>query len=270
MLDYEWQIDTDGSFSSVPPGFQGSTQNTQVRLPALDPNTTYFWRVRTATPVLGSWSTPRSWSTTLDMEASPLRLESPKPGDSAVPVRPLFQWAPVIQADAYELVVSREAALTNPVIARQGDSALVTTSWDCNVSLDYSAKYFWKVRGVTATTRTAWSGTGSFTTVPAAAPAPTPAPVQPAPLNPPPSSAAARPSQPPTDGYDRTRDAIFQPLTYPDKTVPPSSPPVVVVMPSPELPTWMTWFILGQVAITLGLIVALVVVVMLALRKRSS
>jgi len=98
---YQWQLDYDTDFSTVPSGFEGNTKASSVRLPSLEPATTYYWRVRVTEPVLSPWSTKWSFTTSLDTEAIALKLESPKAGASEVAIKPLFQWSAVAGADAY-------------------------------------------------------------------------------------------------------------------------------------------------------------------------
>jgi hypothetical protein len=49
---YQWQLDDDSSFSSIPEGFEDSTMASSVRLPHLEPDTTYYWRERANKPLL--------------------------------------------------------------------------------------------------------------------------------------------------------------------------------------------------------------------------
>jgi len=161
---YEWQLDFDNNFSSVPSGFEDSVSASSVHLPALDPATTYYWRVRVSAPVLSPWSPKESFTTSLDTEVVALKLEVPAAGAKGVPLRPLFQWTAVVGADAYELLVSPDAGFDKPAIVRINDYALTTNAWQCDVSLDYETTYYWKVRATTDATRSAWSSSSVFTT----------------------------------------------------------------------------------------------------------
>jgi hypothetical protein len=100
----------------------------------------------------------------MDTEAITLRPESPAAGATGVPIRPVFQWTAVIGAQAYELLVATDAGMNNPVIARTDEYALPGNVWQCDVSLEYGMTYYWKVRATNASTRSAWSTTGIFTT----------------------------------------------------------------------------------------------------------
>jgi len=161
---YRWQLNHDDDLSTVPAGFEDSTEASSVRLPDLEPATTYFWRVRANAPVLGPWSEKRSFTTGMDTETFSLNLEFPRAGATGVPVRPVFQWADAGGADAYELLVSKDAGFTSPSIKKLDDFALPDTAWQCDLSLDYATTYYWKVRAINASTRSAWSGSVAFTT----------------------------------------------------------------------------------------------------------
>ena len=74
---YKWQLDYDTDFSIVPAGFEDSTKASQAKLPALEPATTYYWRVRATEPVLSPWSAKWSFTTSLGTEALAPKLHSP-------------------------------------------------------------------------------------------------------------------------------------------------------------------------------------------------
>ncbi|MFC2007762.1 hypothetical protein ACFLVB_04120, partial [Chloroflexota bacterium] len=147
---YQWQLDSDTDFSTVPSGFEGTTKSSSVLLPALEPATTYYWRVRVTAPVLSKWSAKWSFTTSLDSEVVTLKLENPGAGASDVAVKPLFQWSVVAGADTYELLVSKDVHFNDPSITRAGAYALDTTAWQSDLSLDNETTYYWKVRATSA------------------------------------------------------------------------------------------------------------------------
>jgi hypothetical protein len=162
--EYQWQVDYDNDFSSVPSGFEGNTEEISVRLPALEMGTTYYWRVRAAEPVLSPWSAKWSFTTSLGKAAVAPELKSPEAGATGMPIRPIFQWSAISGAEQYELMVSAEVSFTNPVIARTGDLAVPATAWQSDVDLDYNATYYWKVRATGPSSYSAWSAVSAFTT----------------------------------------------------------------------------------------------------------
>jgi hypothetical protein len=174
---YEWECNYIDDFTAVSGFFGDSTSGSSVRLPALEPATTYHWRVRISSPTLGPWSEKRSFTTVMDTEAVTLRPESPAAGATGVAVKPLFQWTAVIGATAYELIVATDIDMDNPVISKMGEDAIAGNVWYCDISLDYATTYYWKVRAINASTSSAWSTTGVFTTEEAPSPEETPEPL---------------------------------------------------------------------------------------------
>jgi hypothetical protein len=219
---YEWQIDFDTDLSSVPTGFEGTTKASTTRLPTLEPATTYYWRARVKESALSPWSPKWSFTTCLDTDTTSIKLESPKSGETGVPVKPLFQWSAVPEAVGYELLVSSDIQFSNLVISRTGDFSLPATAWQGNLDLALGTTYYWKVRAVSADTKSAWSAVGTFITelpppslvqpsAPSAAmipvPTPTPAP-SPAPAPVPPAPAQTLPPAPPPAPVQQTPDLV--------------------------------------------------------------
>jgi len=177
---YQWQLDYDTDFSTVPTGFEGNTKASEVRLPALEPATTYYWRVRANEPVLSPWSDKWSFTTSLGSTNIAPNLYSPEAASSGVPIKPVFQWSIIAGADSYELLVSTDAYFGNPTIVKIDTYALPSTAWQCNVGLNCDTTYYWKVRAVSSNSYSAWSSVGAFTTEspPEETPPPTPPPQQ--------------------------------------------------------------------------------------------
>jgi len=162
--EYEWQLNYNTDFSSVPAGFEGTSGASSAHLPNLSPATTYYWRVRVTAPVLSPWSEKWSFTTSLGSEATAPELESPAAGAVGVSASPIFQWSAIAGADGYELVVSTRAAFDNPTILKTDSYALPSNAWQCNVNLNYDTTYYWRVRAVNGNTHSAWSAVGAFTT----------------------------------------------------------------------------------------------------------
>jgi hypothetical protein len=161
---YQWQLNYETDFSSLPEGFEGTTQGSSVHLVDLSPATTYYWRVRAIEPNLSPWSEKWSFCTPMGTEAPAPRLESPPAGATGVPIEPIFQWSAIDGADSYELMVSTIATFDNPTILKTNDYALPSTAWQCNISLNYDTTYYWKVRAVSANSCSAWSAVSAFST----------------------------------------------------------------------------------------------------------
>ena len=169
---YEWQADNDGSFSGGTDMLKGETTATSVKLPRLDPASTYFWRVRAKYPTLSPWSPVRQFYTVLG-NGTP-KLIAPVQSGVNVPLNPLFQWETIDGAEKYEIIVANSTAFTNPVISLVGNNALIGNVWQCDITLGYNTTYYWKIRGISSTSFSFWSGIGVFKTIP-----PLAAPVQP-------------------------------------------------------------------------------------------
>ncbi|MBI4187414.1 MAG: hypothetical protein HY530_07940 [Chloroflexi bacterium] len=242
---YQWQLDHDTDFSSVPAGFEGTTRASTVRLPSLEPATTYYWRVRAAAPVLSPWSARWSFTTSLEAEAVQLELESPPAGAVGVPPKPVFQWSAIAGADAYEMLVSADASFASPIIIKIDSYALPATAWQSDTGLEYSTTYYWKVRARSASSYSAWSGVSAFTTQPAPAPPPLQLPAaESLPPMPQPAPAPETPPAGPPPSPAPTSPAPAQP------SVPPSAQST-----APEL---MTWF-MGIASVFLAIMVAILV-----------
>ena len=243
---YEWQLDFDTDFSSVPTDFEGTTKASTTRLPTLEPATTYYWRVRVKEPVLSHWSSKWLFTTCLDTDTTNIRLESPESGEMGVPVKPLFQWSAVPEAVTYELLVSSDIQFSNLVISRTGDFSLPATAWQGNLDLNLGTTYYWKVRAISADTKSAWSAVGIFTTE-----LPPPSLVQPsAPptaMIPIPAPSPATPPVPPAP-------------PQPSPPVPPSSAPVQ------HTPDWVVYLI-GALLLAIILLIVTIVVLALGLRR---
>ena len=189
---YQWQLDYDTDFSSVPTEFEGNTKASSARLPALEPDTTYHWRVRATKPLLSPWSAKWSFTTSPKADTAAPQLSRPEAGAISTPVKPVFQWGTIAWADSYELLVAANASFTNPLIAKIGNYALPSSAWQCDIALDHNTTYYWKVRAADSHNHSDWSAVGTFTTeLPPSSEsvAPTsPEPVSPPPPKPPPAS----------------------------------------------------------------------------------
>jgi len=254
--NYEWQCSYSTDFSTIPAGFNGTTSASYIRLPTLEPATTYYWRVRACAPVHSPWSPKWSITTSMDTEGVNLKPETPTAGAEGVSIKPIFQWTAVIGAEAYELLVATDADFTHPVIVKINEYSLNTNAWQCDVSLDYETTYYWKVRATSASTYSAWSSTGVFTT----------------------ESAPTTDESPPTEEPDITT-ALDDPLmslspslnlqpfpsnpsTEQSMILPQSTPaPTTIINQLPDMPGWLIYLIGGLFGIVfLALLIVLVIV----------
>jgi hypothetical protein len=160
--EYEWQLNDDTDFSSV--SFDDNTGASSKEVPSLEPDTTYYWRVRATEPLLSPWSEEWSFTTATGSEIAGPELISPETGATGVAIEPVFEWSAVAGAEGYELIAATKASLDNPIILKIDDYALPDITWECNIKLDYDTTYYWKVRAIIDETYSAWSTVGTFTT----------------------------------------------------------------------------------------------------------
>lgn len=256
---YEWQLDYDTDFSKVPAGFEDDTSASSARLPKLELDTTYCWRVRAKAPVLSQWSTTWSFTTTLGTETATVKLVNPEAGETGVSLKPSFQWSAIDGADSYELLVSAEDSFVKPVIIKTGDYALPSTAWSGDLNLDFDTVYYWKARALSSNTHSPWSPVGSFTT-------------------------ETKPVTGPLDGLflPPVPLAPGSPATPPKTTSPPQQPvPYYVVPPLPAqtppplpiqetIPAWIQpMFYMGGALLLcmMAILIALIVLVVKAFRS---
>jgi hypothetical protein len=154
--------------------FQTAGSAQQVEL---QPGTTYYWRVRTTSPIKSPYSETRMF--TIASIDEPFSIKGPVAGAGNVGVSPLMTWDEYPGATGYELALSE-------------DPSFAIVEWVRNVAnnfysvpevLDYSTTYYWRVRAVTGTgaaDRGPWV-TGVFQTMeePAGPPATVTAPPAP-------------------------------------------------------------------------------------------
>ncbi len=183
--EYTYQWGTSSTFSS-PCG--ASTTGRSVADTAIcgenlgrPGNTTYYWRVQVSKPVVGPWSAAQSLTTALiaGVQAGLPTLSQPKAGNLApetsreVPLRPLFVWTGVNGATQYDLQVSTDGTFLDPnqmVVDRTGSNRLGNQiAFQSDVQLSPGTVYFWRVRGVSATSMGGYPPAAAFTTTSAAA-----------------------------------------------------------------------------------------------------
>jgi hypothetical protein len=165
-LGYQVQIDRRADFATAPALTAVAfplTSSVQATLAGF----TYYWRVRVSAPVFGPWSESQNFLTQL----APGGVNAPgilgpaaggtNAGGYDAPLMPTFQWGTVPGSTGYEFELATDAAMSNVIISE----ILTTTAYQATMALDYSTTYYWRVRGVSATSETAWSPITAFTTM---------------------------------------------------------------------------------------------------------
>jgi photosystem II stability/assembly factor-like uncharacterized protein len=243
--EYRWQLDYSPDFSDMPDDFEGDTESCSVVLPLLDEKAVYYWRVRATRPLLSRWSDVWYFVTTVDSEV-PL-LIGPGIEETGVPIKPVFEWSAVDEAERYELIVSINFSFTNPVIERTGESALTSTVWQSSIDLDYNTTYYWKVRACYSDSYGDWSDVGTFTT--GSQPSEVSVPPETTPPVSPPSS---QPSSSPPVNTSQTSPEEYA-------SSPPQSPPSS--SPSQQaIPRWLIYLTAASILAIVILVVTLLLV----------
>jgi len=138
--------------------------------PALNPGTTYWWRV--AGNATGCGGTPFStiWSFTTRCVDTPT-LITPANGSTGVSVTPVLDWSVVTGATSYNVQVCTDSACATVV-----QSATVASStWTLSTALDRGTVYWWRVRARNSCGAGSWSTIWQFQTVCTKLTAPVPA-----------------------------------------------------------------------------------------------
>jgi len=183
---YELQVGFDPDFKSRLGSVYTSSLGWEIR--GLNPNTTYYWRVRVAdidaaldligSPLISPWSETFKFKTAIGPSMARPRLEAPDNGEFDIPLSPTFEWSGIEWAETYEYELGLSPTTTaggyfaEPLVALVGTNALVSTAWKCDTALDYTTRYYWHVKAIGVDTDTPWSDVGTFTTM-GVPPAPT-------------------------------------------------------------------------------------------------
>ena len=120
--------------------------------------------MRATEPLLSPWSGDWSFITNYNSEIAAPVLYAPEDNAISIPLEPTFQWSTVDEADCYELLVSTETSFDDSLISKVDNDTLTTTSWQCDVSLQYNTTYYWKVRARNSDSYSPWSDVSAFTT----------------------------------------------------------------------------------------------------------
>ena len=176
---YQYQVALDQDFNNIVTDSTGALVNGTITGTSLNvqlyAGTKYYWRVRVATGVNSQWSDVWSFTTPLGPSAEAPTLVSPTAGQVNVSLLPVLQWSGLAGATKYELQVAKgcDFSGSNLIVDKTGSNALEagSTAYQITQGLINGSSYCWKVRALGTGTNSAWSNTGTFTTVQAAVPA---------------------------------------------------------------------------------------------------
>ncbi|MGM0624431.1 MAG: T9SS type A sorting domain-containing protein, partial [Bacteroidota bacterium] len=155
---YQYQYSTDETFETSVHSEITSLLTTNFT--ELQPQTSYFWRVRGANNTgYSPWSDVWSFTT----ESAP--LEPPvlvSPADNATGLDPseiFLVWYDVFGASEFDYQISTDATFATGVTGGTENDTLVSLS-----GLSEETQFFWRVKSGNSTQESAWSETWSFTT----------------------------------------------------------------------------------------------------------
>jgi hypothetical protein len=112
------------------------------------PGATYYWRVRSTTPLNSPWSETRSF-TVEELEGDPFQMTGPSVGAGGVSTNPVLTWGPYPDAIRYEVSLSEDPSFAILEWSHNVDNLFYAVSDAAGETLDYGTTYYWRVRGVT-------------------------------------------------------------------------------------------------------------------------
>lgn len=128
----------------------------------------FNWRVRVSAPVYSPWSTTGTYTT----EASVAGPHAPQnlvtdDGLALTTLTPSFQWDQIKYATGYEFQLSANSDMSAPIVDLTGANALgpVNAYKYAGAPLNNNKTYYWRVKGLTASSNTDWSSVTAFTTM---------------------------------------------------------------------------------------------------------
>ncbi len=158
-LSYNIQISSDSSFNTLFIN-KDSISTTNFYMQNLNGFTKYYWRVRAKNSGgYGSWSTKRSFTTTIAQPLAPI-LVFPGPDQSKLPLSFNFIWNKGANAYTYRLQVANNTIFTSLVL---NDSTISDTTFLIN-NLGDGKRYFWRVNSKNPVGTSAYSPTRTFFT----------------------------------------------------------------------------------------------------------
>jgi len=134
------------------------------------PETTYYWRVRTVQAATGQeihswWSDARSFTVAPTAAAGAIDLVAPVPGATDVGIKNIgFSWSTLADVDSYDWKLSASSDLSNALGTATGLTGTATTY--TGTPLTYGTTYYWQVKAYKSGSAIATSPIGTFTTTP--------------------------------------------------------------------------------------------------------
>jgi hypothetical protein len=172
---YAVQFDDRADFATaganVPTNGLTNVAANNLVAPQLFAGAKLYYRTRVTAPVLGPWSA--TYTAMIQMVAAGVPgpviaggvAGTTGPGGFNVPLSPTFNWGNIGGATSYEYQLSTSPLMTTFIVDLSGADAVAVTTYKLTSKLAYSTTYYWRVRGISANTQSAWSNIASFTTL---------------------------------------------------------------------------------------------------------
>ena len=159
---YTYEVNTRDDFLGTSIA-SATTTLTTVPLTGLDRGVTYYWRVRTTTPVRSLYSDTMSFSAIIGVADISADYGAPRPGATDVPTDAVFTWKEVSGATSYQFQITEDLTFYETPSLLLEDATSTTNTYVVE-GLAYSTIYYWRVKAIGATTESAWVN-GVFTTM---------------------------------------------------------------------------------------------------------
>jgi len=135
---------------------------TSSNLAGLTAGSSHTWSVRASAPIFSRSSDTATFIMSLD--APPVQTEQlPKNGAVDVVVDTTFSWPAVAGGVTYEFAIAEELGNADKFAIIDYSATTTTNAHKLQEVLKYNTQYWWRVRAVTATSKSAWT-TSMFTT----------------------------------------------------------------------------------------------------------
>lgn len=156
---YHLQVSTDSPFKTVV--YEDSTiADTSRQIIGLKNDTRYYWRIQ-AINVAGTsiYSDVWNFMTTIEAPNTPA-LISPSSASIHLPINTIVHWKPIANATTYHLQVATDSPFDDKIY---DDSTITDTLFQLQ-NLNYTTRYYWRVRAKNNGGNSVYSSVWNFTT----------------------------------------------------------------------------------------------------------
>jgi len=123
------------------------------------PGETYYWQVRTTSPVYSPWSALRKF-TIAPLQADVPKILAPANGGTTSATMPSFSWDPVSGATKYAFKLAESVGLSSPLV----DVTVTGTGYAVDTALEIGKTYYWAVKSLEPV-EGGWSAIANFKVV---------------------------------------------------------------------------------------------------------